>query len=87
MAESKPAGSNDADPAESSEMDNREIKAAKPTIIRDEATQEDTPDVPLRQCEKKKVTIILMQTSQKIQSKNPTWNSGSHTFFFNLSTG
>lgn len=61
MAESKPAGSKDAetvaseDPA--SEMDNREIKALKPTVARDEVTQEDTPDVPLRQCEKKKVTI------------------------------
>ncbi|KAF9290079.1 tRNA-dihydrouridine(47) synthase [NAD(P)(+)]-like protein [Mortierella antarctica] len=55
MAENKPAGSNVADPAESSEMDNREIKAAKPSIVKDEATQEDTPDVPLRQCEKKKI--------------------------------
>ncbi|KAI9235604.1 MAG: hypothetical protein BYD32DRAFT_420720 [Podila humilis] len=59
MAESKPAGSNHTetvaseDPA--SEMDNREIKAPKPTVARDEVTQEDTPDVPLRQCEKKKI--------------------------------
>lgn len=68
MAENKPAGSNVADPAESSEMDNREIKAAKPSIVKDEATQEDTPDVPLRQCEKKKVTIFI-QTSHQSRKK------------------
>ncbi|KAG0234302.1 tRNA-dihydrouridine(47) synthase [NAD(P)(+)]-like protein [Actinomortierella wolfii] len=45
-------------PAAEGEKDNfedRKIAVPKPRIVQEEVTQDDTPDVPLRKCEKKKI--------------------------------
>ncbi|KAF9435668.1 tRNA-dihydrouridine(47) synthase [NAD(P)(+)]-like protein, partial [Entomortierella beljakovae] len=60
MAKSKPAipGSTGAQEEDESSLENREIKATRaPTTVQEEVTHSDTPDVPLRACEKKKASI------------------------------
>ncbi|KAF9178275.1 tRNA-dihydrouridine(47) synthase [NAD(P)(+)]-like protein [Haplosporangium sp. Z 767] len=37
------------------ELENRDVKKPKATIVQDEVSHKDTPDVPLRACEKKKI--------------------------------
>ncbi|KAF9992033.1 tRNA-dihydrouridine(47) synthase [NAD(P)(+)]-like protein [Entomortierella chlamydospora] len=44
-----------AEAEDPSDLENRDVKKPRATVVQDEVTHSDTPDVPLRACEKKKI--------------------------------
>lgn len=62
-ASSKQKGAGQEDPSKGEDLESepRDVKVPKvaSSSIQEEVTQSDTPDVPMRECEKKKVTTCL----------------------------